>query len=134
MGGVGRRVDQIPSPGVVEGVHFVGIARESLRRRELHRIKPRPNAGPLLVAECPQSALGGNPRAGQDENIHARSLPRDCADSHVLESELERRIEPRGFRGPNANATGRHSKYWRLAPPPLAKTGTRSTVRRSSLA
>jgi hypothetical protein len=71
---IGCRGDQIPAAAIVECVHFVRIAGESLGRRQFSRIEPRPDAGSFSVTECAKATIGGNARAGKRNNLHACPL------------------------------------------------------------
>ena len=75
VGGVGFRVHEVAPAQIIEREHRVGIAREGFRRRELHRIEPRPDALPVLVAKRAEPAFGRDAGAGQDEDVfrHATS-------------------------------------------------------------
>ena len=69
VGGVRARGEQVAAAQVVEVVHAVRVAGEGLGRRELHRVELRPDAA--RVAEGAEAALGRDPGAGQDEELHA---------------------------------------------------------------
>jgi hypothetical protein len=59
---------QVAPAQVVEVVHRRGIARERLRRRELHRVEALPDAAG--IAEGAEAALRRHPGAGQHEDPH----------------------------------------------------------------
>src|ERR1700745_1613334 len=60
-------------------MHFGGIARERLGRGQLHRIESCPDSGSIVLAEGTKATFGGNACARDDENSHARLLPRRAA-------------------------------------------------------
>jgi hypothetical protein len=60
------------TPPIVKGLHLRRALLKGFRRRQLHRIKARPETGPG-VAKGAQLAFGGDSGAGQDKNMHRAS-------------------------------------------------------------
>ena len=102
---IGLRAHQVPATSVVERVHLIRIAGESLRRRKPHWIELRPYASAVLVAESAKTTFSGDACAGEHENppaIHfvvrslwavrerTRSSIRICGAS-IAAGDIERR-------------------------------------------
>jgi hypothetical protein len=73
MGGVGFGVEEVAAAQIIERENVIGIAGEGFRRRQLHRVEPRPDPLPALVAKRAEPALSRNPGAGQNEDLPARA-------------------------------------------------------------
>ena len=67
MGCVGARLFMPAAAKIVELMHADRIAREGFRRRNVLNSEIRPE--PALPTEGPKPALGGQPSAGQDDDV-----------------------------------------------------------------
>ena len=73
MGGVRLGIAKPPPAEIVEVVHAGRIAGKAFRRRHLFEIELRPQ--PAFVAERAEPALGGKPRAGEDDDAAENHQP-----------------------------------------------------------
>ena len=100
---VGLGVAQVPTTQIVERQHRLGIASEGFGRRQLHRVELRPDSLASLVAKRAQPALGGDPGAGEDEDVLRHALPpvqregdlHQGGDEFEHDQDHDRRFEPR---------------------------------------
>ena len=83
MRGIGRHIVQLRAPLVIEAMHQRGIARDRFGRADILDAMPFPQS--VRPAKGGKPAFGGNPRAGEDDDIaYVRvhvAQPSQCAAS-----------------------------------------------------